>query len=234
MRFTWMTRVWMGVGLFGASLAAGVAAPSCTSDPTPADVVTLPPRPCTDGTYVLASCLASSYDGTAPERFSDEACRTLVDVEARAAVPHDDARAPRITTPAEGAVVPRDAPYTFVWQPTGIARTRRGCAPTWASHAVEGGGSAGFAWPSLIAEAEAHCPPFSGTGYAAVFRANGQEIVRVETASTTWTPNADAWARLIAARGTIEMRVLAMRFSTNNIVEGPVDQSAPRRFTIAP
>lgn len=212
----------LGVALFGASLVVGVVAPSCSDDTqTPSDASVYPSRPCTDGTYVLASCLATA-DGAAPERFSDEACRTLVDVEQRGGVTHDDARAPRVTAPTEGATIAGDTPFTFSWMPTGITRRggRGGWWPTWA--------------PALIAEAEAHCPPFSGTGYAAVFRAGGQELIRVETASTSWTPPADAWARLRAARGTIEMRVLVMRFSANNITEGPVDQSAPRRFTIAP
>ena len=222
----------MTAGLLTGALLVGLAAPSCTgdgggSDAGAADVDLYGPGPCRDGTIRILSCSAS--DAAAPETFSDEACLSLDDATQRQGVAHDDARAPTIDRPAEGAALPAAVPFTFTWSPGTLVRRPVRLAPRALTALDE--------WRrfvTLIPEAEAHCPPFNGVGYAVVFTAGAQEVLRAETASRRYTPAADAWARLQAVRGVIGMRVVVARFGASAVVEGPFDQSAARRFTLTP
>jgi hypothetical protein len=140
----------------------------------------------------------------------------------------DDTQAPAIDLPAEGAALPAAAAFTFTWHPTGLS-LRRGTAPrmyAWRDELVR--------WSALIPAADAHCPAFGGVGYAVIFSANGQQILRAETARTSYQPTPSAWMHLVAAPGTISMVVEVARFSDNTVTQGPYVDATPRHFTISP
>ena len=223
----------MSAGVLVGTLCLGVVAQSCSGggggeDAGAADVDLYGPGPCRDGTIRILACTAAD-GGAAPEAFSDEACLSLDDASQRQGVRHDDARAPSIDQPAEGAALPAAVPYTFTWHPGTFALRRTLHAPRALTAMDE--------WrrfTTLIPEASAHCAPFNGVGYAVVFTAGAQEVLRAETASRSYTPAEDAWARLRAVRGLIAVRVVVARFGASAVVEGPFDQSTPRGFTLIP
>jgi hypothetical protein len=184
--------------------------------------------PCQNGDIVLLEC--EPVDGSTPDRYTDEACEALDTAESRMAPTPSDSQAPAIDAPAEGAALPSATPFTFTWHPQGLAY-RIQPAPSqrgfeWRDDLAR--------WSTLLPAAEAHCAPFGGVAYALVFRANNQQLLRVETANTSWTPEGDAWTRLRAAVGTISLTIEAARFASNAVTEGPVVSVTPRTFTIAP
>src|SRR5262249_54072703 len=122
-------------------------------------------------------------------------------------------------------------PFTFTWHPTGLVHRWPPAPPprvlTFRDELHR--------WTTLLPAAEAHCAAFGGVAFAVVFKASdGRVLLRAETSHRSYTPTADAWARLQAAQGTIGMTVEAARFSNNAVTEGPFDQTAPRHFTLAP
>lgn len=184
--------------------------------------------PCQNGTIQLLECEPDDA-GVQVEHFTDEACDGLDTAETRAAAMPSDSQAPAIDAPSEAQVVPGATPFTFTWHATGISMLRPAPATrlfTWRDDLIR--------WTTLVPVAEAHCPPFGGVAYAAIFKAsNGQEILRAETGNRNYTPTADAWMRLRAAQGTITMLVEVARFSDNAVTEGPYVQATARHFTLA-
>jgi hypothetical protein len=234
MRPTVFSIAFLATGFLAAPLVASVVIEACSgsggsdggADGNPYGN---PTGPCRDGTIQMLSCTQTIEGGAPLETFSDEACLGLDTAEARTGLTHDSAQAPAMDQPAEGATLPATPPFTFAWHPTGLAwRLRRAPARrfTWRDDLTR--------WAALVPAAEAHCPAFGGVGYAVIFRTHGQQLLRSNTAHTYYQPTPDAWARLRAARGTIEMTVEAARFSNNTVTEGPYDQATPRHFTIAP
>lgn len=149
----------------------------------------------------------------------------------------DPARAPTIDEPAEGAVLNPSPPATFRWS-GGLATVpwqrdrdpRSWRLATWRDELSR--------WTTLIPEAHAHCPPFTGIGYALTFRsADGRTILRVEQSARAYTPSTEAWSVLLGSArqrpGPIELTILATRFRENEVIEGPFAPAAPRRFFIA-
>jgi hypothetical protein len=187
------------------------------------------PGPCQNGTIQLVDCEPNDA-GIVTERFTDEACDGLDTAESRMPVMHDDTQAPAVDAPTEGQTLPGAVPFTFQWHTTGFARARPAAMPrafAWRDDLAR--------WSQMIPEAQAHCAPFGGVAFAVTFTAsNGQQLLRAETASRSYTPTTDAWMRLRAAVGTITMNVEVARFSDNVVTEGPYDQMTPRHFTIAP
>jgi hypothetical protein len=184
--------------------------------------------PCHDGTIVLLEC--EPVDGSIADRFTDEACAALDTAETRMTPTPSDSQAPAIDAPTEGATLPNASPFTFTWHPQGFAFR---IEPSPAFRAFEWRDDVAR-WTTLLPAAEAHCAPFGGVAYALVFRADNQQILRLETANTSWTPEDADWTRLRAARGTISLSIEAARFSNNEVTEGPVVSATPRTFTIAP
>lgn len=132
---------------------------------------------CGDPTQVsLPACAGAGEDP-----FSDEACIPLDDSVRAGRVTVDDARAPAITAPAEGQVVPGATPFAFAWTaPTALRR-----APTPADE-----------WRrlvTLVPEAEAHCAPFTGRAYELAFRAGATVLLRRQPSRTGWTPDEATW-----------------------------------------
>jgi hypothetical protein len=178
--------------------------------------------PCHDGTIVLLGC--EPVDGSTPDRYTDEACEGLDTAESRAAAMASDAQAPAIDAPMEGETLPNATPYTFRWHPQGLARAPRVRPFEWRDDLAR--------WTTLLPAADAHCAPFGGVAYALVFGAGGQPLLRVETANTSYTPDADAWTRLRAARGAISLNIEVARFASNAVTEGPFVTATARTFTI--
>lgn len=187
---------------------------------------TLPGAACSDRNVIsLPTCPTE-------DAFSDEACQSFDDRTTNGQATADDARAPSIAAPTEGQAVPGATPFTFQWTaPTTLRRRAPGTraltvADEWRR------------WTTLLPEAQAHCPPFSGRAYDLIFRRGGQVVFRRQQSGASWTPDAAAWARLRAAAsaGPLELTVQTATFSANVIsgAAGPFVQSTPRRFTITP
>ncbi|MDO9020914.1 MAG: hypothetical protein Q8S73_32195 [Deltaproteobacteria bacterium] len=191
---------------------------------------------CDDHTVTSAACSDRSVISLpacpTEDGFSDETCQSFDDRTANGQSMANDARSPAIAAPTEGQALPGGTPFTFQWMaPTSLRRrmpvTRAlTLADEW------------HRWTTLIPEAQAHCPPFSGRGYDLIFRSGDQVVFRRQQSGTAWTPDAAAWARLrtAAAGGALALTIQTATFSANLIPSGsgPFVQSAPRRFTIAP
>lgn len=182
--------------------------------------------PCADPNVIsLPAC--PDEDG-----FSDETCQGFDDRTSNGQSMANDARAPSITAPTEGQAVAGATPFTFRWT-----------APTACRRPAPGTRALTFAdewrrWTTLVPEARAHCPPFSGRGYDLIFRRGGQVILRRQQSGSSWTPDAATWTRLrtATAGGQVELTIQTATFAANVIASGagPFVQSAPRRFTLTP
>jgi hypothetical protein len=215
---------------FAAPLALSVAFSSCHNNSNNGDAAAdgAGGGPCEDGTIVLADC--EPVDGMQAEAYTDEACMGLDTAVSRSGIMHDDTQAPAIDAPTEGAVLPNMPPYTFRWHPTGLSYLQRTSPAPRAFRPLDDLDQ----WMRLVPVAEAHCTPFGGVGYSLSFSADSQTLLQVETANTTYTPDANAWSRLRAARGTISFVIGVARYSDNTVTVGPFDQATPRTFTISP
>ncbi|MBI2388678.1 MAG: hypothetical protein HYV09_03590 [Deltaproteobacteria bacterium] len=148
---------------------------------------------------------------------TDEACRAFVAAETRGEIVIDASKAPRLTNPTPGAIVPAAPVPRFTWSAGVVART------PWnrllrALHPI------GTAW--------AHGETI-GLVHVLVFRDGAKkELHRVLTPATDYTPGAAHWERLRAA-GKVEVTLYAVRFAANAIAAGtrPVG-GEPQSFTI--
>ena len=222
----------MGTALFISSLVAGAGVQSCGgggngSDAGTSDVT--PGGPCQNGTIQLLNCLQDTEAGTPVETFSDEACTSLLEAETRAPVTHDATRSPTITAPMSGQTVPGTTPFTFTWMPGSVSFFRHQPAHRAFTFRDDLG-----RWATLIPAADAHCVPFNGAAYAAVFSSGSTEVLRAETAHTYYTPTAAAWAQLKSVHGTLSFRVEVAQFDVSVVTTGPWDQTTPTLFTISP
>jgi len=211
----------MVAGRWSVFLGAVLLATSCTAPSQ---------DPCADGTIVLLDCLA--VDGAAPDRFTDEACRSFHTAVTRAAPTQNDAQAPVVDAPTEAQSVAAGTPFQFRWHPTGLA-LRLLPARTLARRRLEPRDEL-RRWFTVIPEAHAHCAPFGGVAYELRLKSGAETLARVQTANTSYTPDAATWSRLRAARSAITMYVYVARFSGDAVTEGPYQQTLPRTFTIAP
>ncbi len=222
----------MGGAMFISSLVVGVVVQSCGGGGTGSDAGTsdaTPGGPCQNGTIQLLDCLQDTEAGTPIETFSDEACTSLLEAESRGPVAHDATRSPTITAPAPGQIVPGTTPFMFTWVPGSVSLRGRERSPRAFTIRDDLG-----RWVRLIPAADAHCVPFNGAAYAAVFSLGGTEVLRAETAHTYYTPTAAAWAQLKAVHGTLSLRVEVAQFDASVVTTGPWDQTAPVTFTINP
>ena len=188
---------------------------------------------CDDHGVTSAACSDRSIISlpTCPteDAFSDEACQGFDDRTSNGQSTANDARAPSITAPTEGQAVAGATPFTFQWTaPTSLRLRPPGPrAPTFADEWRR--------WTTLLPEAQAHCPPFSGRAYDLIFRRSGQVVFRRQQSGASWTPDAAAWARLRTAAGDqLELTIQTATFAADVIASGagPFVQSAPRRFTL--
>ncbi|TAK32686.1 MAG: hypothetical protein EPO40_01910 [Myxococcaceae bacterium] len=191
---------------------------------------------CDDHTVTSAACSDRSVISLpacpTEDGFSDETCQSFDDRTANGQSMANDTRAPSIAAPTEGQAVAGTTPFTFQWMAPTSLRWRVP-APRALTLADEW-----RRWTTLVPEAQAHCPPFSGRGYDLIFRSGDQVVFRRQQSGTSWTPDAAAWARLrtAASGGALALTIQTATFSANLIPSGsgPFVQSTPRRFTITP
>lgn len=197
-------------------------------------LLTLLTAACTSpaGSLTEVSCeqtaLPACTDG--PDRFSDEACASLDDALVRGALRTDAMKAPIVEAPPEGAVLAAATPYTFRLR-NQLARLDYAPRTPPALRAMTAWDELSR-WTKLVPEAHAHCLPFTGVGYALIFRSGGRVIARAEHSTDNWTPGPVAWSTLVDAGGPIELTVLAARFRESTVEDGPYTPAAPVRFTI--
>ena len=201
--------------IVGAGLA-GLVAFACSSSASPAGDAGID----TDVSDVL-------YEGGA----TDEALEALV------AAPVKTGKAPFISAPTAGQVLPKEAPFTFTWSEAKQAMLPRERTLLPATRNVRA--------PKLHLDlvlslfegtAHAHGTPINGQAYLLTFATEAEpKLVRVFTAKTTYVPSADAWNKLLAAKTTIQFRVRAATFEDNRLIEsgGPFD-SENVSFTVKP
>lgn len=172
---------------------------------------------------VLPSCASG------PDFFSDEACISLDDALARNALRVDDTKAPQVLEPANGAEIPAGAGFTVRLAPRLMAQRTLVPPPVHRAMTFHDHLQRFF---TLLPEAHAHCRPYTGLGYALVFRASGRTVLRVEQSTSEYTPGPVALAALREQSGPIELTVLTARFRESMVSEGPYAGSTPVRFTL--
>lgn len=218
----------LGASMFCFSLLTGVLAESCKSSEAMPDAGIDPyGNPCQDGTYQLLNCLVGPDGGPPIEHFSDEACINLDQAEMRGPIMQNNSIAPTITAPTQGQVLPGATPFVFMWSAGNVALRR--VPPSFRAITLA---DEWARWTTLIPEADAHCPPYSGLGYAAVFLSQGQEVLRAETEFLMYTPTMNAWQMLQGATPPISMYVEVAQFDTSALTAGPWEQTAPVTFSI--
>ena len=83
----------------------------------------------------------------------------------------------------------------------------------------------------------AHGAPFNGTAFYLVFSTDQDEqILRVFTNATSYTPDEAAWEKLSAAEGTIKLEIMSAIFENNLLTSdgGPYDGSSITLSCVAP
>jgi hypothetical protein len=141
------------------------------------------------------------YEGGA----TDEALVALV-----AQSPKEDAaQAAGLVAPASGETISATTPFAFSWA-VGSASFREPGALERAIGLLFG-----------VREAHAHGTPISGRAYFLVFSTQSDtKLLRVFTTALTYTPSADAWAKLTAAGAPITVTIVNAIFESNRVADG--------------
>jgi hypothetical protein len=160
------------------------------------------------------------YEGGA----TDEALEALLD----ASIVTTAATPANFTAPLNMAVVPASPAPTFTWTvATTAARapsdrtTPPGRLFDAPRSSPEGVVERSLArWLSNVPVAYAHGTPTSGPGFLVVFStASNDKLVRVFTTNTSYTPSADALAKLTGAGTTIHAVITSAEFDQNRIAQ---------------
>ena len=135
----------------------------------------------------------------------------------------DPAQAVGLVAPTEGETLGAATPFAFSWA-VGSASRR---APGALERAI------GFLF--RVREAHAHGTPISGRAYFLVCStASNEKLLRVFTTALTYTPSADAWAKLVAAGAPIRVDIVIAIFESNRVADGGGPYGGtPRTFQIA-
>jgi len=143
---------------------------------------------------------------------TDEALLTLLD-----AAPVDDEQHRLIfDLPAEAETLPATPVPTFAFQEpvSGALPARPGKSFLRAARAL-----GKFLNP--ISVAHAHGTPFNGRAYFLVFSSDSElDVLRVFTAATSYTPDAEAWALLSSAADPLTLEVISAEFENNLLALG--------------
>jgi hypothetical protein len=157
---------------------------------------------------------------------NDEALETML-----AAKPQDDpSRAAVFDNPQGGAELPASSIPTFLWH-TGTVSELLIVPPVRLAPA-----------PAMLEllgperAAHAHGPPINGKAYFLVFStATNDELLRVFTVDTAYTPSESAWAKLKNADEPITASILTAAFTNNSLpADGGTFLGTPITFTVAP
>lgn len=81
--------------------------------------------------------------------------------------------------------------------------------------------------------ARAHLPPVTGDQYRLVLSLGSGDPIRVLTGMTTWTPNENAWSRIVAAPGPITLELVGAYLMSGRVTEGPYVASEPTTIPFA-
>lgn len=130
----------------------------------------------------------------------------------------DDAQAPLVTSPHDGASLP-STPVDVGWQvtPTDVGDEEGDIPPSCAQW------STGYT--------TLHLPPVSGTVYDLQVIAGGEIKHRVLTSLQKWTASEDTWHAL--AGQTVELRVTRIEVSNGDRTAGPFVSSTTPRVSIS-
>jgi hypothetical protein len=147
----------------------------------------------------------AAVDAVLLDDASDEAWGAFKDAVDQGHATVNDARAAALTAPQSGQTIPGASPIALTWAaPAG--------KPAALPHGIDTGR---FVWLVL-----------SGGGELA------GKLNVVALSTTTWTPDAASWAKLVSA-GTVRVDVYTATLDTGAVTEGPFSRSASVTFTIA-
>lgn len=158
------------------------------------------------------------YEGLA----TDEALVILLGLNARS----DSAQNAVVDHPAAQMSLPAASPATFAWHIGEMAST-------WPLLLERASSLSAMLGPRL---AHAHGAPVNGRGYFLAFSTpSSPKLLRVFTTELTYTPDAQAWARLVSAGGPISLTITNAIFEDNRVAQdgGPFVGSAVS-FSITP
>lgn len=193
------------------------------------------------GAAYLLTFTACDEEGTTEDGIvyiggaTDEALDALLAGSAKS----DSGKAVTFEAPTKDEVIPGDEPFTFIWSEAGASARldpshldpihfgplERERSPLERALGVALQGTR---------SAHAHGDPISGVAYYLVFSSSSDdEIVRVFTTNTDYTPGQDEWGKLRGAEGKISLRLTWADFETNRVVEGGGPWATPAiSFTI--
>ncbi len=129
---------------------------------------------------------------------SDEAWRAIVDAVDHDLTTESEPDSAHLTTPAGGAVIPASPPFTFTWA---LPAQRPG-----PRHGVDDGE---FVWLHL-----------EGGGLQPAI-----DVVSITT--TSWTPDADLWARIAATTGPVSVTITNAFMVDGIVMDGPFRSATP-------
>lgn len=172
----------------------------------------------------LSACGDDDHEGAAPEGVVYEGGSTdeaWIAIDEAPLVTNDD-QAPRLTAPT---ALDRAAttPPAFEWSAGALASLSPRTPARPSAHA-----SRAPLWSLFLpATARAHLPPVTGDQYRLVLSLGSGEPIRVLTGETTWTPNENAWSRIVAAEGSVTVELVGAYLMSGRVTEGPYASSSP-------
>lgn len=164
---------------------------------------------------------------------TDEALDALTAAQTKS----DPSKALAFEEPTADQVVDSESPFTFVWAEAGASASisPKEFLPKRRDLSEPGPDALERALGVVLAgtpAAYAHGDPISGPAYYLVFSsASEDELVRVFTTATDYSPSANEWAKLEGVEGNVTVRLTWAQFESNRVTEGPWE-GAPVTFTI--
>ncbi len=167
---------------------------------------------------------------------SDESFRAFVDREAGAGFVPDDARAPRLTSPAPGAMLSATTPPRVSFQ---AAQAARGAPDRSLLRPVPRSRWARVrAWLSPVGTAYAHCPAVNGDNFLLRFSdaESGAPAYTAVLSVTSFTPDATKWKKAMQARQGKSLKLTLARatFMGGRITVGPFVPTVAPMFSLGP
>lgn len=161
---------------------------------------------------------------------SDEAWLTIGDATPMVS----DSLAPRLTAPT-GTLSRTGPPPTFVWTPgvVGSSMMIPDAGATLGARRVRSTTLFARVMCELFPVAHAHDPPVTGSMFRLVLDLGAMVTpLEVLTGATTYTPDATAWARVLAATTPVTATLTSAYLNTGRLEQGPYVRSMPVTLTI--
>jgi hypothetical protein len=140
-----------------------------------------------------------------------------------------DSLAPQLTAPT-GVIARTGAPPTFTWTPgvVGSSTPIPDAGATIGAREITTRAAFAVVMRELFPVAHAHDPPVTGSMFRLVFDLGASATpLRVLTGATTYTPDAAAWARVLAATAPVPLTITSAYLNTGRIEQGPYVRSTP-------